>query len=77
MTYGLNPGCLALAMALSAAIVGVTPLAAATSKPNVLIILADDVGYGDLQSYNPERGKIPTPNQGRCERCHVHRVRPA
>ncbi len=35
---------------------------AASDRPNILVILADDLGYGDVQCYNPERGKIPTPN---------------
>jgi arylsulfatase A-like enzyme/dienelactone hydrolase len=39
-----------------------TPTIAAADKPNVVIILADDLGYGDVSCYNPERGKIPTPN---------------
>lgn len=39
-----------------------TLLAAEGKPPNVLLILADDLGYGDVQCYNPERGKIPTPH---------------
>jgi arylsulfatase A len=35
---------------------------AADTKPNILVILADDLGFGDVQCNNPERGKIPTPN---------------
>ena len=35
--------------------------AIAEQRPNILFILADDVGYGDLQCYNPN-SKIPTPN---------------
>ncbi len=34
-------------------------------SPNVLIIYADDLGYGDLGCYNPESGKIPTPHMDR------------
>jgi len=35
--------------------------------PNVVFILADDMGYGDIQALNPD-GKIPTPNLDRMVR---------
>jgi arylsulfatase A-like enzyme len=31
------------------------------SKPNVVLILCDDLGYGDVHCLNPLHGKIPTP----------------
>jgi len=36
----------------------------AAEKPNILIIYADDLGFGDLGCFNPE-SKIPTPNLDR------------
>jgi arylsulfatase A-like enzyme len=38
-----------------------SPTGAAESKPNILYILSDDLGYGDLGCYNKD-SKIPTPH---------------
>ena len=40
---------------------GITQALAAAEKPNIVFIMADDMGIGDLGCYNPE-SKIPTPN---------------
>jgi len=43
-------------------ILATAPFAVAQEKPNVVMILADDIGYGDIGIYG---GKIPTPNINR------------
>jgi arylsulfatase A-like enzyme len=40
---------------------------AADDRPNIVFILADDMGYGDVQALNPD-SKIPTPNLNRLSR---------
>ncbi|TXT28235.1 MAG: arylsulfatase A family protein, partial [Planctomycetota bacterium] len=37
------------------------------SRPNILLILCDDLGYGDVKCLNPD-GKIATPNMDRIAR---------
>jgi arylsulfatase A len=40
------------------------PVPAATAQPNIVFILADDLGYGDVRCLNPQ-GKIATPQLDR------------
>lgn len=36
-------------------------------RPNMIFLMADDLGWGDFQCYNP-KGKVPTPNLDRLAR---------
>lgn len=56
--FALNAAFLALALWVTAPVV----LGDESKRPNIVIIYADDLGFGDVQCYNPERGKIPTPH---------------
>lgn len=40
---------------------GCNPEETKQTKPNILFLYVDDLGYGDFESYNPQ-SKIPTPN---------------
>lgn len=35
------------------------------TKPNIVLIFADDMGYGEIEALNPGRSKIPTPHLNR------------
>ena len=52
---------LATAVALAAL---AEPVSAQTKRPNVVVIMTDDVGWGDPQAYGFDRG-VPTPNLNR------------
>ena len=56
-TYALIGVCLVLLPA---------PLSAAVTRPNIIFILADDLGYGDLSCYGQQ--KFRTPNIDRIAR---------
>jgi arylsulfatase A-like enzyme len=56
--------CLLLAGASLALVPGPLPAGEAARKPNVVHVLADDLGYGDPRCYHPA-SRIPTPHLDR------------
>jgi hypothetical protein len=44
------------------AALGLPLLGKAAANPNIVIVLADDFGYGDAACFDPQFSKIPTPN---------------
>lgn len=53
-------GKIAVFIFVSLVILPISELAA--EKPNIVYIICDDLGYGDVQCLNPDNGKIRTPN---------------
>ena len=54
-----------LTLGLIQAVFAAAVFAADSARPNIVYILADDFGYGDIRALNPEHGKIPTPHLDR------------
>ncbi len=52
---------------ITLALAAITSLAIAADKPNIIYILCDDLGYGDVKVLNAE-GKIATPHMDRLAR---------
>lgn len=50
-----------LAFLLLAPLIAVNAADSSAKKPNIVVILVDDMGYGDPQCFNPQT-KIATPD---------------
>src|SRR5258708_3897308 len=56
--------CATAAIALFVVLAGAMSAQAAEPKPNIVFVLADDLGYGDVKCLNAD-GKIATPHMDR------------
>ena len=65
MSHATIPMIRVLKAKACALLLSVTAATSSEGKPpNILLILADDLGYGDLACYNPE-AKVATPRMDR------------
>ena len=46
-------------------LIGTSSFSKSLDKPNIIYVICDDLGYGDVQCLNPKNGKIPTPHVDR------------
>ena len=54
---------LGAALPIALALAGGSPAAAQEKKPNIILLVSDDTGYGDLGPYGGGEGRgMPTPN---------------
>ena len=60
----LRFGSAIIACALVSAALSLAPPVTASDQPNIVVILADDLGYGDVACYNPQ-SKVSTPHLDR------------
>jgi hypothetical protein len=58
----INAAAIAPTLLLGSPATGPESAPASAALPNIVYILSDDLGYGDVQSLNPLRGKISTPH---------------
>ena len=54
--------CFALLASLAAVVVAGAPAAAQQQKPNILVIMGDDIGYWNISAYNRGMMGYRTPN---------------